>query len=232
MKTIFSLLLLASCGLLANLHADLTVVQKVEGMGQNMESTTKIKPGKTRIDASPANSFLMDLRTGEMTSLMTAQKKYMKIPNQMAQAVVDGMKKMQGDQSAPAAPTPTGKKETVSGYPCEEYTCVLHGTKLTLWLTTALPGYQAMLQEMAAAFNQGPMSVMTKSLGVDFASLPGYPIRTSNELRPGQVVTTTVISVNTDPIPDADFDIPSDYTELKMPSLTPPAARQAPAVSK
>ena len=232
-KPLPAILLLASFGLLTNLHADLTIVQKIDGLGQDMESTTKIKPGKTRVDSSPAHSFIMDLNTGAMITLMPAQKKYMKIPSEMAQAVVDSMKKTAGDQPAtPSVPTPTGKKETISGYPAEEYTCIFNGTKMTLWLTTALPDYKAMLQEMATAFKSGPMAAMTKSLGLDFAALPGFPIRMINELTPGQVMTSTTVSVSTKPIPDLDFDIPADYTELKMPMLTPPAAEQPPALSK
>jgi hypothetical protein len=45
-------------------------------------------------------------------------------------------------------------------------------------------------------------------------------------------MTSTTLSVSTKPIPDAEFEIPAGYTELKMPSLTPPDAVQPPALSK
>jgi hypothetical protein len=233
MKTLFSTLLLASICLLANLHADLTLVQKVDGLGQDMQSTTKIKGGKTRIDASPETSIIMDMKTGDMISVMHAQKKYVKIPSQMAQAAMESMKKMQGDQPDAARElTATGKKETIAGYPAEEYTYTFAGRKMSLWLTKALPDYQEALKEMGTAFNNGPMASMMKSLGVDFATLSGFPVRTVSELQPGQTVTSTVVSVSTKPIPDSDFDIPPDYQEMKMPTLTPPAAQDAPPVSK
>jgi hypothetical protein len=227
-----SVLLLAAFGLLTNLHADLTLVQKIDGVGQDMETTTNIKPGKMRVDTS-ATVVIMDLKTGSLTSLMPAEKKYMKIPSQMAQVVFDSMKKSQGDQTpAPPVPTPTGKKETINGFACEEYNFTYRGSKGTLWLTTALPGYQAALQEMAAAFTQGPMAAMVKNIGVDFTALPGFPIRTVTELKPGDTITSTTVSVSTKPIPDAEFDIPAGYTEMKMPSLTPPDAAQPPALSR
>jgi hypothetical protein len=234
MKTLCAtLLLLASICLPPALHADLTIVQKVVGMDQDMESTTKIKPGKTRVDASPATSIIMDLKTGEIISLMHAEKKYMKIPGQMAQAAIEGMQKMEGDQPGTAPELkPTGKKETIGGYPTEEYTCNVAGSKLSLWLTRALPDYQAVLTEMATAFKEGPMAAMMKHFGVDFATLPGFPMRTVNELQPGQTITSTVLSVSTKPIPDSDFDIPADYQAMKTPSLTPSAAEEPPAVSK
>ena len=241
MKPFYATLLLAPFYLLSTLRADVTIVQKVDGMGQDAESTTEIKGGKVRIDASPAQSVIVDQSTGGMISLMHAEKKYLMIPTQLAQAAMEGMK-MQGDKSG-AAPTlvATGKKDTINGYPCEEYTCTISGTKLTLWLTKALPDYQAVLKEMAAAFNQGPMAEMMKNLGVDFSALPGFPMRTINELRAkgqdgeadkGQSVTSTVISVSTKPIADVDFTVPANYEAMKMPSLTPPGAEQAPAVSK
>jgi hypothetical protein len=231
-KPLPALLLLAASGLLTNLHADLAIVQKTDGAGQDIETTTNIKLSKMRVD-TPANVVIMDLKTGALTSLMPAEKKYMKIPSQMAQAVFDSMKKSAADQpQTPPVPAPTGNKETISGYPCEEYTYNYHGSKLILWLTTALPGYQAALQEMAAAFSQGPMAAMVKSVGVDFATLPGFPIRTVTELKPGETMTSTTLSVSTKPIPDAEFEIPAGYTELKMPSLTPPDAVQPPALSK
>jgi hypothetical protein len=233
MKTLCAILLAASICVLPSLRADLTIVQKVEGMGQNMESTTKIKGGKTRVDAAPATSIIMDLKSGDMISLMPAEKKYMKIPSEMAQAAMASMKKTQASPSgAPPALTPTGKKDTINGYSAQEYTYNTGGSKISLWLTTALPNYQQALKEMSAAFNQGPMSAMIKDLGVDFSTLPGFPLRTVNELQAGEAVTSTVVSVSTKPIPDSDFDVPADYEEMKMPSLTPPAVDQAPAVSK
>lgn len=231
MKTSLPLLaLLASLALGPTLHADLMITQQVEGMGQNMESTTKIKGSKTRVDASPATSIIMDLKSGDMISLMHSQKKFMKIPSQMTQAAFDGMKKMQGGKGG-LTPTPTGKKDVISGYASEEYTSTVAGTKITLWLTKALPDYQQVLKEMGVAFSQGPMAAMMKNLGVDFTTLPGFPIRTVNEIQPGQSMTTTVTSVSIKPLPDSDFEVPADYQAMTMPSLTPPAAA-APAVSK
>ncbi len=230
-KSLIALLLTSVC-LLPNLFADLTIVQKVDGMGQVMESTTKIKGGRTRIDASPATSIIMDLKTGEMISLMHTQKSYMKIPSQMAQAALAGMKKMQGDQAAAPSIVPTGKKDTISGYAAEEYTYNQAGMKMSLWLTKALPDYATVLKEMGEAFSQGPMAAMMKNFGLDFGALPGFPIRTVNELQPGQTITSTVVSVSTQTIPDSAFDIPTDYKVMTMPSLTPPAATDAPAVTK
>ncbi len=124
------------------------------------------------------------------------------------QNAVDSMKKMQGDSAQKPQLTATGKKDTISGYAAEEYTATIAGSKLSLWLTKAIPDYEKTLKEMSAAFSQGPMAAMMQSYGLDMANLPGFPVRTVNELQPGQTVTTTVESINTKPLADSDFEVP------------------------
>ena len=222
-------LLLASAG---NVRADLTIVQKMDGMGQNMETTAKFKGSKTRVDAGPNMSIIMDLKSGEMEQINDAQKTYLKVPMQIEQAALDSMKKMQGDGAQKPQLTATGKKDTISGFAAEEYTATIAGSKLSLWLTKALPDYEKTLKEMSAAFSQGPMAAMMQSYGLDMANLPGFPIRTVNELQPGQTITTTVESINTKPVADSEFQIPAGYKEISMPTLTPPASEAVPTKNK
>ena len=206
-------------------RADLTVVSKVEGMGQNMESTAKFKGNRTRVDAAPNTSLIMDLKSGEIIQLTESQKTYLKVPMQIAQAAIDSMKKMQGDQPKPQL-TPTGKSDTINGYAAQEYTCNIAGSRLSMWLTTAMPDYDKALKEMSAAFSQGPMAAMMQGYGLDMSTLPGFPIRTVNEVQPGQALTTTVVSVSTKPLPDSDFEVPPGFKEVSMPSLTPPTGAE------
>ena len=209
----------------AGARADLTIVQKVEGMGQDMENTSRFKAGKTRVDTSPGTSLIMDLKTGEMINLMHAPKTFIKVSSAMAQAAIDSMKQSQGGApEAKPALTATGKKETISGFAADEYTCNVAGVKMTLWLTRALPDYAAVLKEMTGALGQGPMGPLMQSGGIDVAALPGFPVRTVLEIQPGQTMTRTVVSVSTKPVPDADFEIPPGYKQVEVPVLTPPAA--------
>ena len=227
MKTLFITLAVGCLAAVGSIRADLTVVQKIEGMGQSMESTAKFKGGKTRMDTTPNTSIILDLKSGDMVQLTATQKTYLKVPGQMAQATIDAMKKTAGDNPEKTPLTPTGKKETISGFAAEEYTCTIAGTHLALWLTRAIPDYEKALKEMSAAFSQGPMAAMMQSYGLDMANLPGFPVRTVNELQPGQSLTTTVISVNTKPLEDADFEVPAGYKEISMPTLTPPSPADA-----
>ncbi len=224
MKPVFFAVIASLCSL-GTLRADLTVVQKIDGMGIATESTTKVKGDKTRVDAMPGMSMIMNADTGDILNLMHAQKSYMRIPAEAAKMAVTSMTGS-NPAAASAKPklTPTGKKEAINNYLSEEYTCEVGGHKMTIWLTTALPNYQAALKEMTAAMNHGPLAATMQSFSVYSNDLPGFPIRTVTEVAPGQVITTTTVSLDTKPIVDADFAVPANYKEMPMPMLTPPAA--------
>ena len=206
-------------------RADLTITQKVEGLGQDAESTALFKDGKTRVDAAPGTSLILDLKTGETISLSHPQKKFLKIPADLNRAAIESVKGMQAEHpDAPSALTATGKRETISGYPAEEYACTVAGVKMALWLTKDLPDYQAALREMGAGFKTGPLAAVVQNYGVDFAALPGFPVRTVLEVAPGQILTRTVTVLSLKPLPASDFEIPAGYTEIATKTLTPPGA--------
>lgn len=221
---------LASFLTLRSLHADLTVVQKIEGMGLATESTTKVKGDKTRVDAMPGMSMIINGGTGDILNIMHSQRSYMKIPADAAKLAVSKMVSPKGD-SADAKPklVATGKKETINTYPSEEYTSEVAGRKVTVWLTTALPNYQTALKQMTAAMGQGPLAATMQSFSFYSNDLPGFPIRTVSEIAPGQTITATTVSLDEKPIADADFAVPAGYKEVSMPMLTPPAPASSPA---
>ncbi len=206
-------------------HADLTITQTVEGMGEQTRNTSRFKGGKTRIDTSPGTSVIMDLKTGETISLNHPQKTFLKISGDLARAAIDGIKQTQAEHpDARSALTATGKEDTISGYAAKEYTCTVAGVKVSLWLTTALPDYQAALTEMSTELSRGPLAAVMQNYGFDLRTLPGFPVRTVVELQPGQTMTRTVVAVSTAAVPDAEFQVPANYQETAVKSLTPPAA--------
>ncbi len=221
-------LLAAACFLavLASSRADLTIVQTIEGLGQTpTRSVTKYKDGKTRMDVAPGSTIIMDAKTGDTISLLHAQKRYLKAPAGVVKAAVDnlnGMLPKAGQTKAELVAT--GKKEMIAGYPAEEYTANVAGAKITLWLTTAIPDYEKVSRELGAAFREGPLAAMSQNFGLDLSNLPGFPVRQVNELQPGQTVTATLVSVSSEPVPDADFEIPAGYEAIATPELTPRAA--------
>ena len=224
MKT--CLLLVAFSLAAASSRADLTIVQTVEGLGQTAtRSVTKYKDGKTRMDVAPDSTIIMDAETGDTISLLHAQKRYLKAPAEVVRAAVENLNgTLPKPSEAKPALVATGKKETVAGYPAEEYTATVAGAKIALWLTTAFPEYEKVKRELGAAFREGPLAAMAQNFGLDLANLPGFPVRQINELQPGQTVTATLVSVSSAPIPDGEFEIPAGYEAIATPELTPRAA--------
>ncbi|MBV9126930.1 MAG: DUF4412 domain-containing protein [Verrucomicrobia bacterium] len=212
-------------------RADLAVTQKIVGAGPEMEVTTKCKGEHLRLDVAPGTSMVVDNHSGEIISLMHTQRQYLRLPAEVAQAAIENLKRQQAGAglSTPeggARPQlkPTGNKAAISGYPAEEYTATIaNGIVAHLWLTTALPNYQAALQQFAAAMEHGPLAAQSRGMGMnmDIASLPGFPLRTILEVAPGMTVNVTTTAVSTAPLPDSDFTVPADYQEVKVPNLTP-----------
>lgn len=207
-------------------RADLVIVQKVEGAGQNSEMTMKFKDDKIRADVSPQISTLTDASSGDVTTIMHTQKTYMVIPASSSRALMEQMKKQMDAQTAAGAPTPnpkpqaTGKKEKINGYDTEEYTSVFSGMKVNYWIASKFPNWPQVLAAMIK-FQQGGLASMTKGLMPSPTDFKGMPIRTEVDLN-GQKITTTLVSVKNETVDPAEFLIPAGYTEMKMPSFNAP----------
>ena len=212
MKNLLALLLAAVLATAA--HADLTITQKVQQEAQpaaDLTVTMKIKGQKMRMDASPKISTIIDLKSGDIQNLMHDQKMVMTIPGAL-------MKSMQ-QAAAPAAagtevPKPTGNKETISGFACEEYTLNSQGAKVNVWLTKDLPAAQKIMSEVAALSPNDPFQLALKGREID-----GFPLRTVIETPGGGKTTMTVLAVNESPLADSEFSVPSGYKAMQMPSL-------------
>jgi hypothetical protein len=79
------------------------------------------------------------------------------------------------------------------------------------------PEYQSILQQMLV-LQKGAFAAMRRGLP-DYGKLPGLPVRTEIKSDGKTAITSTLVSVNTDPVPDSAFQIPTDYSEMKMPDF-------------
>src|ERR1043166_8497440 len=113
------LILVAALSLTA--RADFTIVQMVEGKGQNHEVTLKVKGDKIRMEATPQMTMIVDGKTGDVITLMNAQKKIVRISGDKAKAIAEIAAKYSGTNSAKPKLVATGKKMTIEGYEAEEY---------------------------------------------------------------------------------------------------------------
>jgi hypothetical protein len=205
--------LLVSAVLLLSARADLTIVQKVEGLGPVSEMTIRIKGDKVKVDATPQVTSIIDGKTGEMLNLMNEQK------------VTEMTQKFSESKQPAEKPklTPTGKKQTINGNETEEYVCETPDFKARYWIATKYPEGATILRQLQA-MNPEAWGAQTKGLP-DYRSFPGVPIKTTVSMK-GQEITTTLTSIKQDPIGAAEFSVPPGYTEMPMPDFmtAPPAA--------
>jgi hypothetical protein len=220
---------LITVGLLLEARADLTVVQKVEGAGQNGEITVKIKGDKERIDAPSQPTRIIDGKTGEMTDLMNDKKSFVRISAEQMKAAAETISKFDdGKQASPRKLTPTGKKETINGYETEEFVFETPQFKASFWVAAKYPDAAGILKQM-----QAPVSGAWKpsNMGMpDYTDFAGLPLKTVISVGDNQVVTT-IMSIKKDSISASEFDIPKDFQELKKPLDAAPPPVESPAAS-
>src|SRR6266480_670484 len=213
---------------LLSARADLTIVQKVERVGSAANVTIKLKSDKVRVEASPQVTTILDGKTGEVTNLMNDQKTVVRISADKVKAVANMIQKPNAkkEDAAKVKLTPTGQKKTVNGYQTEQYTYDGPDFKATYWIASNYPDGAAILAQLQSIKSEFWNAA---NPGVpDYRDFPGLPIRTRMTTKQGQAtkagesaaeITSTIISVNQNPISDNEFTVPSDFKETKLPDI-------------
>ena len=199
--------------------ADITIVQKLEtadGDKLTDDITIHAADNKIRVDMGSEMSTISDDEKKKIVTLIHGQKMAMEMPA----VVMDQMKArmasaVTGDLK-PESFTPTGRKEKISGFECEEYTYSIQGQKVSSWFAKDLKENG----EVAAAFKSLAKSSnpMASSLA-QFDAMPGVPIRTIIDLPGAGVTTVTIEKISTDKIPSSVFAIPAGYKSMGMPAI-------------
>jgi len=217
---LFSLCVLLAA--VASSPADLTVVQTLDAPGASVNQITiYIKGDKMRVDTAPQVSTIVDGKTGETVTLMKDQKCAVRISAEKMKAAADMIKKFtdKGGDTKPANPKPTGRKETIRGYEAEEYVVDRGNLKASYWLAPKYPDGVAILRQLQAVKSEAWASANPNESNLhDFTAVP---IRTVVDMG-GTKMTTELVSVKQDPLPDAIFAIPTDYREVKGPEMVLP----------
>ena len=65
---------------------------------------------------------------------------------------------------------------------------------------------------------------------MDYRDLPGFPLRTQVKTEGGEVIST-VTAIKRDPISDAEFLVPADFQEMKIPNVQISGDKPGPAPS-
>ena len=217
-----SLITLLALVTLGPARADLTIVQQIQGAGEDGKDSgqmvIRIKAEKARIDTAPQVTTIIDGRTGEIVNVMNDQKKFLRISGQQARAVAETASRFMSKVEATEKPklVATGKKETINGYETAEFISETPGVTTRYWIAPAYPDGAAILTQLQA--------VTPRSWGLgenampDYRNFPGVPVRTRMTIG-GKEITTTLVSVKLDALPDSDFAPPAGFEELKMPDL-------------
>jgi hypothetical protein len=200
-------------------HADLTITQQIQKEAPpqeaNVTMTMKIKGGKMRLDLNPQVSSIVDLKTGEMISLMHQQKLVMTIPGASIKSLQQAHTEAAKNAGANVAPPkPTGRKETISGFACEEFETAANGMNVHLWLTKDLPNTEKLMAELSALAGADPFRGIRNE-----HQLPGFPIRTVVDTAGMGKTTITVVAVSENAVADSEFAVPEGYRAMQAPGL-------------
>jgi len=109
---------------------------------------------------------------------------------------------------------PTGRKEAINGYETEEYLLKSSKVYQRYWLTKSFPNGQN-VQTLMAKAQQKTFSQLSEGYAPPIESMPGMPIKIETEVK-GQKVSFTVISAVEAHLPEKEFEIPGNYTELVL----------------
>ena len=184
----------------------------------------KVGADKVRTDVSPQMSTITDTKTGDITTLMHQQKSFMVISAATSKAMMDQMAKAMQQMGGitPGAPKlqATGKKDKVNGYDTDEYTFANGNIKGTYWIASAYPNAKEITAAMAK-FQQGGLAGMTREFTPDFSGIAGVPIKSEVDLN-GQKIVTQLESAKDEPADPTAYQVPTDYTEMKMPGIPAP----------
>jgi hypothetical protein len=197
-------------------QADLTLIQKMESKGQTSEMTLKIKGDRVRMEATPEMTMIVQGKTGDVITLINAQKKFMRISADKAQAIAEMAAKYGASTTEKPKLVLTGKKMTINGYEAEEYLAETAKFKASYWIAPKFPGSVEILKQLQAVI-PATWNDLAKGM-LDYRDLPGLPLRTQVKLG-DEEVTSTVVAIKQDPLSEADFLVPKDFQEVKMPNM-------------
>ena len=200
-------------------RGDLTIVQSVEGSGSVRHITTKLKGDKARVEVSPEVTTIIDNKSGEMLNLMNGKRKFLRISADKSKAIAELASKYGGNPAGGtenAKLTPTGRKEMINGYEAEEYVRESPSLKESYWIALTYPDSAAIVKQLQAII-PAAWNEIAKGM-FDFRDFPGLPLRTIVKTN-GKEITSTITSIKQDPLSEAEFSVPKDFQELKVPNL-------------
>lgn len=197
--------------------AGLVIVQEVKQSGPmplDTQMTIKTEGDKIRVDVGKEISSIVDSESGSVSSLMHSQKIAMQLPK----GALDAIKKKASAEKSAGGPDikPTGKKETINGFKCEEYAGTYQGLQVSYWVTQDVENAKTVMAQLSKLSGEADPFKGALKDGTDF---PGFPIRTVVKSPQMGESTMTIVSINDEEIPEKEFEVPADYKSMSMPQM-------------
>ncbi len=190
--------------------------------------TLKVKGDKIRMETTPQMTMIVDGKTGDTITLMNAQKKFLRISGDKAKAIAELAAKYGGTTAEKPKLTATGKKMTINGYEAEEYVGETKLFKASYWIAPSFPDSATIMQQLQAVI-PAAWNDLAKGM-MDYRDLPGFPLRTQVRTEDSEI-TSTVTAIKRDTLSDAEFSVPKDFQEMKIPNVKISGDNSVPAPS-
>jgi len=216
---IVTALLLTTC---LSAKADLMIVQAVEteknGQHETANITIQFKGDLMRVDMDLRMSSVMNLKTGDMMTIMHDQKMLMRVDGQHLESIKP-LVAQQLSQNAPTdAPlTATGNHQKINGYNTSEYLQKTSSGEIHYWIAEDYPNYKTLLAEIQK-LQSGKLGQLSGQAMTDLTSLPGLPLKTVI-IADGSTTTSTIQSIEEKTIDASAFEPPAGYNEVQLPGL-------------
>jgi hypothetical protein len=173
-------------------------------------------------------TMIVDGKTGDTLTLMNTQKKFLRISGDKARAIAELSAKYGGTTAERPKLVATGKKMTINGYEAEEYVGETKLFKASYWIAPSFPDSAVIMKQLQAVI-PAALNDLAKGM-MDYRDLPGFPLRTQVKTEGGEVIST-VTAIKRDPISDAEFLVPADFQEMKIPNVQISGDKPGPAPS-
>lgn len=181
--------------------------------GMNMQITQLVKGTMVRQEmAGPMGQIvtIVDTESSMMTTLMPAQKMYMRIDmNAMMQQY--GQQAAAQQQPKPADFEPTGEKETIAGHACEHYAFSGDGNTIDMCIAQGLGFVPFMSMQSQGMANAPDVDEWKQRFPDGFLPL-GMTITAQ-----GQTMTMRATAVEKKTVDAGLFQVPEGYTQMPGP---------------
>jgi hypothetical protein len=193
---LFGLSLLVGACLLLSTRADLTIVQKVEGVGGGGEMTMKIKGDKMKAAAEMIKKFNSKKESTEKAKLVPTGKKETINGYETEQYAYDGPDFKAVYWIALTYPDGAAILKQLQAIKSEAWNAT----------NTKVPDY-------------GDFPGLPVRTHITMTKQHRGTVSNSTASGSGTEITTTLTSIKQDPLSDAEFTIPKDYQEMSMPDI-------------